>query len=121
MILSSSLLISFSAAYNVVVLPDPVGPVTSTIPYGSLMYRRNRSRSCGAKPTTSSESFLNFSLIDSLSSTLNTAFSPCTVGIMLTRKSINRPLYRTRKRPSCGTLRSAISSSLITLMRERIV
>ncbi len=35
--LSSSLLISFSAAYRVVVLPDPVGPVTSTMPYGSLM------------------------------------------------------------------------------------
>ena len=30
--LSSSLLISFSAAYSVVVLPDPVGPVTSTMP-----------------------------------------------------------------------------------------
>ena len=37
MILSSSFLISLSAAYSVVVLPDPVGPVTSTIPYGSRM------------------------------------------------------------------------------------
>jgi len=32
MILSSSFLISLSAAYSVVVLPEPVGPVTSTIP-----------------------------------------------------------------------------------------
>ncbi len=32
MILSSSVLISFTAAYSVVVLPLPVGPVTSTIP-----------------------------------------------------------------------------------------
>ena len=37
MILSSSFLISLSAAYSVVVLPDPVGPVTSTMPYGSLI------------------------------------------------------------------------------------
>ena len=35
---------------------------------------------------------LNFSLIDSLSSTRRTAFSPCTVGMMETRKSIRRPL-----------------------------
>jgi hypothetical protein len=38
-----------------------------------------------------------------------------------TRKSISRFLYATRKRPSCGTRFSAISSSLITLMREMIV
>ena len=48
-------------------------------------------------------------------------FSPCTVGMIETRKSIRRPLYRTRKRPSCGTRRSAMSSSLMTLIRERIV
>ena len=35
MILSSSVLISLTAAYSVVVLPLPVGPVTSTMPYGS--------------------------------------------------------------------------------------
>jgi hypothetical protein len=32
MILSSIVLISESPAYSVVVLPEPVGPVTSTIP-----------------------------------------------------------------------------------------
>ena len=37
MILSSSVLISLIAAYSVVVLPEPVGPVTSTMPYGSRM------------------------------------------------------------------------------------
>ena len=37
MILSSSVLISLMAAYSVVVLPEPVGPVTSTMPYGSRM------------------------------------------------------------------------------------
>src|SRR6185437_660583 len=95
MILSSSLLISLRAAYSVVVLPLPVGPVTRTIPYGSLMYRRKCRRSSGAKPTTSSVSFLNFSLIDSLSSTRSTAFSPCTVGMMETRKSISLLLWHT--------------------------
>ena len=73
------------------------------------------------KPTTSNVKLRNFSDIDSLSSTRSTAFSPCTVGMIDTRKSISRPLYRTRKRPSCGTRRSAISSSLMTLMRDKIV
>ena len=42
------------------------------------------------KPTTSSESLANFSLIDSLSSTRSTASSPWMVGMMETRKSIRR-------------------------------
>src|ERR1017187_9106399 len=37
------------------------------------------------------------------------------------RSWIRRFLYRTRKSPSCGTRFSAISSSLITLMREMMV
>ena len=40
------------------------------------------------------------------------------VGITETRKSISRPLRRALKRPSCGTRRSAMSSSDMTLMRE---
>ena len=91
------------------------------MPYGSLIYRRKRVRSFSAKPTTSRLSLVNFSDIDSLSSTRSTAFSPCTVGMMDTRKSISRPLYRTLNRPSWGTRRSAISSSLMTLMRDRMV
>ena len=39
-------------------------------------------------------------------------------GSIDTRKSTVLPLYRTRKRPSCGMRRSAISSSDMTLMRE---
>ena len=85
------------------------------------MYRRNFTRSLSAKPTTSSESLANFSLIDSLSSTRSTASSPWIVGMIETRKSISRFLYRTRKRPSCGTRFSAMSSSLMTLMREMMV
>ena len=50
-----------------------------------------------------------------------TASSPWTDGMIETRKSIERPRDRTRKRPSCGTRFSAMSSSAITLMRLMIV
>ena len=50
-----------------------------------------------------------------------TASSPCTVGMIETRKSIVRPRTRSLKRPSCGIRLSEISSSDITLMREMIV
>ena len=49
-----------------------------------------------------------------------TASSPCTLGMIDTRKSIVLPGIRTLKRPSCGTRFSAMSSSAITLMREMI-
>jgi hypothetical protein len=41
MILTSGRLSSESAAYSVVVFPEPVGPVTSTMPFGRLIARRN--------------------------------------------------------------------------------
>ena len=47
-----------------------------------------------------------------------TASSPCTLGMIETRKSIVLPGIRTLKRPSCGTRFSAMSSSAMTLMRE---
>ena len=50
-----------------------------------------------------------------------TASSPCTEGMMETRKSTERPRILTRKRPSCGTRFSAMSSSAMTLMRLMIV
>ena len=50
-----------------------------------------------------------------------TASSPCTVGMIETRKSIVRPFSRSLKRPSWGTRFSAMSSSDITLMREMMV
>ena len=49
-----------------------------------------------------------------------TASSPCTLGMIDTRKSIVLPGIRSLKRPSCGTRFSAMSSSAITLMREMI-
>ena len=50
-----------------------------------------------------------------------TASSPCTEGMIETRKSIERPPIFTRKRPSWGTRFSAMSSSDMTLMRLMIV
>ena len=50
-----------------------------------------------------------------------TASSPWTEGMIETRKSIERPRILTRKRPSCGTRFSAMSSSAMTLMRLMIV
>ena len=50
-----------------------------------------------------------------------TASSPWTDGMIETRKSMERPRMRTRKRPSCGTRFSAMSSSAMTLMRLMIV
>src|SRR5215472_10146596 len=82
------------------------------------MYRRKRYNSSAEKPTTSRFKFANFSERVSLSRTRRTASSPWLAGMIDTRKSMYRPLYRTRKRPSCGTRRSAMSKSLSTLMRE---
>jgi hypothetical protein len=102
----------------VVVLPLPVGPVTSTMPYGSAMYFRKRLSSDSGNPRMSSLSSLNCSLMDSLSRIRMTASSPCTLGMIETRKSMVLPGTLSLKRPSCGTRFSAMSSSAITLMRE---
>ena len=101
-------------------MPLPVGPVTSTMPYGSAMYLRKRFSSASGKPRMSSRSSVNCSLIDSLSRMRMTASSPCTLGMIETRKSIVLPGIRSLKRPSCGTRFSAMSSSAMTLMREMI-
>ena len=74
-----------------------------------------------SKPTTSRFRLLNSALADSLSRMRMTESSPCTVGMIETRKSIVRPRTRSLKRPSCGTRFSAMSSSDMTLMREMIV
>ena len=101
--------------------PSPVGPVTSTMPYGSRMKRRKRASSFSSKPSTSRRSEANCLERLSLSRMRMTASSPCTDGMIETRKSTLRPLMRTRKRPSCGTRFSAMSSSAMTLMRLMMV
>jgi hypothetical protein len=42
---------SSSPIYNVVVLPLPVGPVTSTMPFGSASASRNSLTTFGGKPS----------------------------------------------------------------------
>jgi len=104
---------SDSAEYSVVVLPDPVGPVTSTMPYGFLMAYLKSSSGLMSKP-----SFVMSSCNVLLSRRRMTIFSPYSVGSTLTRKSISlfAPIF-SLMRPSCGSRRSAISSDAMILRR----
>ena len=54
---------------------------------------------------------------DSLSRMRMTTDSPCTLGRVTTRRSTWWPSMLSPTRPSCGTRRSAMSSSAMTLMR----
>ena len=54
---------------------------------------------------------------DSLSRMRMTTDSPCTLGRVTTRRSTWWPSMLSPMRPSCGTRRSAMSSSAMTLMR----
>ena len=82
-------------------------------------------RSCrlvsSSRPSTSRLRVWNSALVDSLSRIRITASSPCTVGMIEIRKSMVRPENLTLKRPSCGILFSAMSSSDITLTRLTMV
>ena len=75
MMLVSGVLSREIEEYSVLVLPDPVGPVTSTMPYGFRMAFSNFSSDSGSKPSLvmSSRRF-------SLSSKRMTIFSPNSVG-----------------------------------------
>ena len=114
--LRSSVLSSDIAEYSVVVLPDPVGPVTSTIPYGfEIAYLKSPSG------LTSKPSFVMSSCRFVLSRRRMTIFSPNSVGRTETRKSISRLLpILSLMRPSCGSRRSAMSSDAMILRREVI-
>ena len=102
-----------SAAYRVVVFPEPVGPVTRRMP---LDRERNRSicaRSAGSIPRSDSPRRML-----ERSRMRRTARSPNDVGTVETRMSISLPPRRMRIRPSCGRRRSPMSSPAMTLMRE---
>ena len=102
-----------SAAYRVVVLPEPVGPVTSTMPCGCVI-RPSNCFSMGALMPRCCRSRRPASL----SSKRNTARSPCPVGRVETRTSTGLPPTRRVMRPSCGKRFSAMSSCAMILMRE---
>ncbi len=100
------------AAYSVVVLPLPVGPVTSTMPCGCWTSRRKPASTSPLMPRPSRPSSLSL-----LSSRRSTARSPCAHGSVETRTSIARWPMRSPMRPSCGRRRSAMSSSAMILSR----
>src|ERR1017187_2026418 len=102
-----------SAAYNVVVLPEPVGPVTSRMPYG-LWIRSSLSFCVDASRPRETR----LSRPACLSSRRNTTRSPWPDGMVETRTSTARPAMRRLIRPSCGRRFSAMSSFAMTLMRE---
>ncbi len=114
MMLISGRLISARAAYSVVDLPDPVGPVTSRAPVGRRMMSASRSRIVSDSPSDSSVGVLR-----DLSMSRITTCSPSTVGSTATRMSSMRPTARafSAMRPSCGLRRSAMSSFASTLSR----
>ena len=102
-----------SAAYSVVVLPEPVGPVTKIMPWGWLINCSNCASTWPCMPTDSS-----VSLLPLLSSKRSTARSPWALGKVLTRTSTARVPMRKLMRPSCGKRFSAMSSSAIIFRRE---
>ncbi len=113
MILRSVALILSRAAYRVVVLPLPVGPVTSTMPCGRWINPWKRSATRGEKPSRSKGRNT-----DERSSSRMTIDSPWMVGTVETRMSTRRPWAVTRMRPSCGRRRSAMFISAMILMRD---
>ena len=102
-----------SAAYKVVVFPEPVGPVTSTMPCGWASSRVKRFSVSPSMPTAA-----RLSLAPLLSRSRSTARSPCALGSVLTRTSIARVPIRSEIRPSCGNRFSAMSRSAIIFRRE---
>ena len=113
MILRSVSFSAFSAAYSVVVLPLPVGPVTTNIPLGRFSVRATAAATSGGRPRWSSESRPALWLSSRI-----TTDSPCWVGRVLMRTSMLPSLSRTWKRPSCGRRFSLMSSPLINFSRS---
>ncbi len=112
MIFTSAVLSWLSAVYSVVVLPEPVGPVTSRMPCGCSSTLRNCGRNASVKPSR-----WKSNTTVSRSSRRITTLSPCAVGTVLTRRSSSLPCTRSMMRPSCGRRRSAMFSRAMILMR----
>ena len=111
--LTSGVASVFIVEYSVVVLPEPVGPVTRMMPYGSWIILSQRSRSSPVKPSScrsrTSTSGVKIRM---------TTFSPNAVGIVEMRSSISWPSGdMVLIRPSCGRRFSTISMRASSLMR----
>ena len=113
MMFTPSSLIWERAEYKVVVLPEPVGPVTSTIPYGFAMASMKSFSALGSNPKEP-RSNVRFPA----SRIRNTIFSPKITGSVETRKSTTFRFILSLIRPSCGTRRSAMFKSERILIRE---
>ena len=94
-------------------LPEPVGPVTRTIPKGLLPISRTLLRAVLSVIRVSRPSWVAL-----LSRIRNTTFSPKRPGSVLTRKSTTCWRKLRRIRPSWGNRRSAMSRSAMILKRE---
>ena len=102
-----------SAAYSVVVLPDPVGPVTSTMPCGSRISRSTASRTLVPIPSASRSS-----CAASLSRSRSTTRSPGPVGSVEIRTSTCLSPSFSAIRPSCGSRFSAMSRLAMIFKRD---
>ena len=104
--LTSSVASFLRVLYSVVVLPEPVGPVTKIIP---LALRVMSSHFCKSRPVSPNCSKERTST--SGSNTRITNFSPNAVGSVDNRSSVSWPLgVRVLSRPSCGLRFSATLS-----------
>ena len=112
MILSSISLSSLRAAYSVVVLPEPVGPVTRMMPLGFMITSIQLASVSSGMP-----SLLRSSWTTERSRIRSTTLSPNMVGRVETRMSTLLPPRASSIRPSCGSRRSAMSRLDMTLMR----
>ncbi len=113
MIVFSGVLTVVRPAYSVVVLPDPVGPVTRMAPWVACSASLKRLRSWSDMPSTSRSI-----TTASLSRMRITIDSPRTTGRVATRRSTWRPSTDSPMRPSCGTRRSAMSRLAMIFTRE---
>ncbi|MPN14229.1 hypothetical protein SDC9_161555 [bioreactor metagenome] len=111
--LTSSVATRLSVEYSVVVLPEPVGPVTRMMPCGRAVRWVKRLSVSPPMPTAS-----RLSLLSLLSSRRSTARSPWALGRVETRTSMARVPRRRLMRPSCGRRFSAMSRSAMIFRRE---
>ena len=92
-----------SSEYSVVVLPQPVGPVTTRMPSGPRHHQLQFAQGVGGEAH-----LLQLMMDFSRSSMRSTMFSPWMPGWVETRKSIGRPFSVSDMRPSCGARVSAM-------------
>ncbi|MCY1229434.1 hypothetical protein D9M72_417980 [compost metagenome] len=114
--LTSSVATRLSVEYSVVVLPEPVGPVTRMMPLGRVTSCSQRCASCCAKPSASR----SFTAVSGSKMRI-TIFSPKAVGKVDRRISISSPrMLRVLMRPSSGRRFSTTSMRPSSLMRATI-